>query len=313
MSRFAGNVEYKRTEDQTLPSVSRFAGMPIGVQLYSDWIVYRNQFLRSSDLPVNGVNWAITIVDTDADAADVIEIAEDASPPRLTVTTNNNALDSFQMQYVSDDGPGSWLGLATDKDIWFECMLRFRDATMDDDTVEEVGWFAGLAIEDTTVLAGASDFIGFSKVARGTDATQAINFVSGVGAGAGALRGELLEPTEWTTELTTSGVSEANTAAGRVLRRAARIVGPNQWTKLSMLIQPHAAGTLCEAYCWVDDIFQSSMGTNGRIDIPAANIPTNALALTFALQNAEAVAHTMDIANIILAKRIRQDCGLLVE
>jgi hypothetical protein len=79
-----------------------------------------------------------------------------------------------------------------------------------------------------------------------------------------------------------------------------------------MLLEPSNTGAVCAAYCWINDEFQYGMGTKGRINIPTANIPTNALALTFAHLNGEAVAHTMDIANIILAKRIRQDDGLLV-
>ena len=312
MTRFAEPLEYKRTTDSTRAGragVSRFAGMPVGIQLYSDWIVYRNQFLSSADLPMNTVNWTIT--DTGAAGR---ALTDDASPPHLVLTNSALDNDSQELQYTAPDGPGAWLGLATDKDIWFEVMLRFRDAYADlANTVEQNDWFVGLGVTDPTFLAGATDFVGFSKLDLNDDATQAINFVSGVGAGAaGQLVDELVEPTEWTTDITTSGITEANSAAGRVTRRAAQTVGANQWVKLGMLLQPTGDGTACAAYCWVDDEYQYTMGNRGRINIPVANLPLAALCLTICIQNGEAVIKIMDVANIILAKRIRQDDGLLV-
>jgi hypothetical protein len=54
------------------------------------------------------------------------------------------------------------------------------------------------------------------------------------------------------------------------------------------------------------------MGDNGAISIPTANIPTGALCPTLCIQNGEAIIKIMDVANLIVAKRIRQDDGLLV-
>lgn len=313
MTRFAEPLEYKRTTDSTRAGragVSRFAGMPVGVQLFSDWIIYRNQFIASGDLPMNTVNWTIT--DTGANTR---ALSDDLSPPHLICTNAAADNDVQELQWTAPDGAGAWLGLATDKDIWFEVMLRFRDAYADlANTVEQSDWFVGLGITDNTFLAGATDFVGFSKLDLNDDATQAINFVSGVvGGAAGQLVDELVEPTEWTTDITTSGITEANTAAGRVTRRQHQIVGANQWCKLSMLLQPTAAGTACAAYCWVDDEYQYTMGSRGRINIPVANLPLAALCPTLCFQNGEAVAKIFDVANLIVAKRIRQDDGLLVE
>jgi hypothetical protein len=308
MVRFEGPVEYKRPIDTTMPIISRFAGMPVGVQLLSDWIIYHENFITSASLPMDTVNWTIT--DTGAATR---ALSDDASPPFLTLTNAAADNDSQELQWTAPDGAGAWLGLATDKDIYFEIMLRFRDAGNIAPAAEQNDWFFGLAITDTAVLDGTTDFVGFSKVDITTDATQAINFVSGVGGGAGGLlRDELLAPTDWTTDLTTSGITAANTAAGRVIRRQNKIVGGNDWCKLAMLLTPSNTGAVCAAYCWINDEFQYGMGTKGRTNIPTANIPTNALCLTLCFQNGEAVAKICDITNIILAKRIRQDDGLLV-
>lgn len=93
--------------------------------------------------------WLLTVVDGDSDAAQVAKVADDAPGGILTITTNNKSGDSMELQLN-----GESFKLATGKQVYFETLLAIDD-------VDKADWFVGLAITDTTVLAGNTDLVGF--------------------------------------------------------------------------------------------------------------------------------------------------------
>lgn len=94
-------------------------------------------------------DWLKTSVDTDSDAGDVCSISDDAPGGWLTLTTNDHASDSEELQLN-----GEAFKLATGKPLELEARLMVADADV-------ATWFIGLAITDTTVMAGATDRVGF--------------------------------------------------------------------------------------------------------------------------------------------------------
>ena len=304
MTRFNAPLEYKRTQDSTRAGagISRFAGMPVGIQAMSDWVVQHLQFIKQADLPDETNDWTMTVVDGGGDAADTRTIVTDGSPPRLAILNNDADNDSTQLQFTAANGAGEWIDLVTDRPAYFEIMLRLSDATLDDDTVEQVAWFAGLANTDATVLAGAADFVGFLNRDLDDDAPQDISLVCG-NAG-GTLIAETLQRTGWTT-LNPDATSAASTAAGTLLRRNQNILGPDDWIKLAFLLEPGTAGAQGRLYWWVNDIWR------GHVDV-AGNVPNQNVCLTLAVENGEAVAHTLEVAYVILAQRYTDEINALV-
>lgn len=93
--------------------------------------------------------WLVTVVDGDTDNGETIVCSDDAAGGHLAITTNDKDNDSVEMQLNGEAfkwSPGT-RGL-------IEVRLKGAD-------VSEFDWFVGLAITDTTVMAGATDRIGF--------------------------------------------------------------------------------------------------------------------------------------------------------
>lgn len=266
--------------------VSRWAGLPLGIQLPSDFFVQHLQFYRAADLPVTGTSWTITEQGVATQA-----LSDDLFPPHVILTNAALDNDSQELQWTAADASGEYIDLTDGRRHYFEFMVRFRDANNDDDTVEQLDFFVGFCVTDTTVIDGATDFIGFVKQDLDTDALQRIQVVSAdAGGAAGALVDGFTAPTSWTT--LNPGAVTPDTTAGR---RAARILGPNEWIKLGLLIQPNATGAQGNAFAFI----------NGRpVSGPhnlAGEIPDQNLCLTLGFQNGEAVAKIMDVASILVA------------
>jgi hypothetical protein len=266
---------------------SRFAGMPSGIQLFSDWYFHRIDFASSLNIPQDGVNW--TIAPT---GAGTLALGDDTFPPHLVITTGATDDNSMELQYTAPDGPGEWISFANGRRHYFETMLRFRDAGNVDAAVEEVEWFVGWAVTDTTVIDGTTDFIGFRKRDLDDDSTQSIDFVSGRAAST-ALVDKHKTATGWTT---------LNPSETQATDRTNKVLGANQWIKLGFLIVPNSDGSAARALTYVNNKPTnkvSLVASDGTIHVPDTD-----LCLTIALQTGEGVAKNMDVAYVLQAAEI---------
>lgn len=294
MTRFKAPVEYNRTSDSDRNSMGRFAGMPVGVQMLSDWHIQRLGFQVVADLPVTTVSWTITLV-----GVGTVALSDDLFPPHVTLTNAAADNDSVELQWTAADASGEWIDLTTDRACYFETMIRLRDAGNVDAAVEEVEFFVGLCVTDATAQAGATDFVGFRKRDLTDDATGRINFVcADAGGAAGALVDGLVQATGWVA---------LNPVENQATDRANRVLGANQWIKLAFLIEPQAAGATGRAFCWVND----EPIPGNPIDL-TGQIPNENICLTLAVQNGEAVIKNMDVAYVLLAQKYRDDADILI-
>jgi len=93
--------------------------------------------------------WLLTLTDGDSDAGEVLNSADDAPGGILACTTNDKANDLNSCQLN-----GESFKLASGKPLLFETQIAVEDA-------DKMDWFIGLAIADTSILAGTSDRVGF--------------------------------------------------------------------------------------------------------------------------------------------------------
>lgn len=190
----------------TRPSL--YAGMPSGIQLISDWRVvdYFNR-LDEDSIPgateEPGASWTVTVTGTTPAAS----ISDDLVPGRLIITNSGGDNDSWEGQETATSGPGEQWALRSGKKLYFKTSFLLTDTNDDADTVEQCDLFLGLAITDTTLIDGATDFIGFHKA----DASGEVNFVAGKNAGAsGALVDDITQSTGVTLAAGDAGVAESN-------------------------------------------------------------------------------------------------------
>ena len=122
----------------------------------ASWIYYMEDFLTGSledghkfSASADKADWLFTSVDGDSDAAEVINVDDDAPGGWLEITTNDKASDSEEGQLN-----GTSFKLAVGKELWFEAAFAIKD-------VSECDFFIGLAAADTTVMAGVADRVGF--------------------------------------------------------------------------------------------------------------------------------------------------------
>lgn len=294
MTSFKAPVLFRPTTvGRDVGSVSRFAGMPLGTQLFSDWHVTYMPFTKNADLPDETNDWTAT----ETGAGGTRALSDDLSPPHLIITCDALDNDSVEMQFTAANGGGEFIDCTTDRPVYFETMIRFRDANNDADTVQQNDWFVGLAVTDTTVIDGATDFVGFVKV-DGT--TSAIQLVCGdAGGGAGALVDQSATNTGWTV------TSPTGTAA---TDRAARVLGANQWIKLAFLLEPHTSGAAGDLFAWIND---EPVPAAGPVNV-AGFVPDENICITLAIQNGEAVAKIMDVAYVLTAQSYRDDASALL-
>lgn len=293
MSAFKAPLIYRATSTGRNPgSVSRYAGFPVGAQFFSDCAVHLHQWNTTADFDATN-DWTVT----ETGAAGTSALSDDLSPGHLVLTCDALDNDSQEAQFTGAGSTGeTWL-LTGDRALYFECLLRLRDANNDADTVQQVDVFAGLALTDTTVIDGATDFIGFVKQ-DGT--TSAIQLVCGdAGGAAGALVDQSATNTGWTV------TSPTGTAA---TDRAARVWGANQWIKLAFLIEPHANGAQGDLYGWINN---EPVPAAGPINV-AGFVPDTELCATFCVQNGEAVAKILDVGPFMIAQSLFDDAGNLL-
>lgn len=171
---------------------SRFAGMPVGVELLTDYYVF-DPFALISDTTIPnataataGLDWTTTAVN-----ASTIAASDDSSPAYVVLTTAGAENDGVQAQYTAASGAGEFFSLRAGKIGYFSCRFSLGDVAGGATAVQQNDLFMGMAITDTTVLGGATDFIGFHKI----DGSGVVNFVAGKNAStSGLLVDQIVSP-----------------------------------------------------------------------------------------------------------------------
>lgn len=263
---------------------SRYPGMPAGIQLFSQWNVHYHPFIAERDIPVDATSWTITVTGTTPAAS----LSDDLAPPHLILTNSAADNDSWEGQYTDADSAGEYID-PTGQDFYFETNIRLSDENDDDDTVEQVDWFVGLCVTDTTVIDGATDFIGFVKRDVSADATGSIDFVS---ADAGGTSGALVDGSQNATGWVALNPASAttNTQAGH---REERIMGPNEWLHLAFYCDVSEAA----AHVYVNHAHEGSFDLTGQV-------PDQNLCVSIAVQNGEAVAKVLEMEHFLVAQKL---------
>ena len=164
------SATFQQVKDSTRPS--QFAGLPLSVEQGAKYITYDWNFVHEWDRPGSTTGgWTVTVVGTTPTAT----LSDDLIPPRLIITNTAVDNDQLEAQYTSTDGAGEFLKLRANKKLYFRCAFAFADANGNAATIQESDLFIGLAISDTTVIAGVTDYIGFFK----PDGSLALRFVAG--------------------------------------------------------------------------------------------------------------------------------------
>lgn len=293
MTRFKAPVEYRRTtEGRDVGSVSRFAGMPIGFpQMMTDW---QWEYIAASGLSAANsyatADWTKTKIGASADPA--ITVANG----QAFVQIANTAADNDALQIQNTGNGQRWL-LTGDRPLYFECMIRNVDANNNALTVTKTDWFVGLAVVDTTILPGATDYVGFHHLETGDalDGTSRIALVAGKAGGAAAeLRDQSVTSTGWVA----TGAPGASVSADR----AGKFFRANQWIKLAFLIEPHNSGAAGDLFAWVNNEPVPSCPVS-----LGANVPDASLVTTFAVRNGEGVIKELDLFYYFVAQALYDD------
>lgn len=121
-------------------------------------------------------DWLVTVVDGGGDNGETITVADDQHGGILKILTNDASADGMNCQLN-----GESFKAAAGRKINFESRFAVGDA-------DKVAVFLGLAITDTTVLAGCTDYVGFVLV-DGTASTL-LKYANGKDATGGAVGAE---------------------------------------------------------------------------------------------------------------------------
>jgi hypothetical protein len=124
---------------------------------------YLNDFvnvtLGAADAPDD---WTVTLVEAGAGES-TITLDTATQGGALLLTTDDAENDGISMQLK-----GESFQLVSGTKIYFGIKLKINDATQSD-------FFAGLAITDTTILGGCTDYVGFRKVDGSTTVNAVLN------------------------------------------------------------------------------------------------------------------------------------------
>lgn len=269
---------------------SKYPGMPAGAALNSEWLMQELTFHEELDMFEDAINdaWTTTVTGS----TPVATISDDVVPGHMIITLSGSDNDSWESQHTAAEGTGEAYSFnVTGQDIFYEIMLRFTDTNSDESTVEQVDWFVGFCNTDTTVIDGATDFIGFSHQDLDSDALSRITFVSADGGStSGSLVDGHLSATNWTT-LNDSAVVP-DTQAGH---RANRVLAADEWIRLAFYFDQ---GNSC-AHVYVNGTYELTADLTDQI-------PDENLCLTVAVQNGVGVAKIVNIAYLRAGVRVDQ-------
>lgn len=183
MTRFKSPVRHSRSGDGGLQhkALSNYSGLPVGIELLSDFFIYKNDFVKANDLPTDTVDWTVT---SDAGSP---ALTADEFPTWCRLTTGGTDDNKHTLQYSEASASGDTFNLLAGKLRYFETALRFGESTIAAaTTLQEMEFFAGVAFPLTTPatedLVGATsgtpqspDYIGFISL----DGDDDIRFVAG--------------------------------------------------------------------------------------------------------------------------------------
>ncbi len=267
---------------------STYPNMPAGAALNSEWLIQELKFHSELSRLADTINDAWTITVTGSTPVD--SISDDLVPGHLIVTNSGSDNDSWEAQHTAAEGTGEAYSFnVTGQDIFYEIMMRCVDANNDEDTVEQVDWFVGFCVTDTTVIDGATDFIGFSHQDLDSDALSRITFVSADAAStSGALVDGSLTATNWTT-LNDSAIVP-DTQAGH---RDNKVLAANEWIRLGFYFDQSNA---C-AHVYVNGVYETTADLTEQI-------PDENVCLTIAYQNGEGVAKNLNVAYVRAGVRL---------
>lgn len=206
-ARFTRSLHKNPNPALPVGKVVPFAGMPIGIELLARWLIQDHKWRSDADLPGtadvgDGDSWTVTVAGT----TPVASLSDDLVPPRLIITNSAADDNRWEGQWTDAAGSGEEWALRAGKTLYFRTQFLLTDANNNLATVQQCDLFLGLCITDTTVIGGATDFIGFHKA----DGSGVVNFVAGKNAGAsGALVDQIVQPTGVTLVAADAGTAEA--------------------------------------------------------------------------------------------------------
>jgi hypothetical protein len=273
MTHFKAPVEFNAADAATRAgAASPYAGLPVGVEFLSRYYMYRSDFLHVNEVPGAaahpGLGWTVT-----ATGAGNIGIVADQGFPYLAFTNAAADNDSIEAQYEASNAAGEFFRPVAGKKLIFDVTVGFVDANANASTYTQVDAFLGLAVSDSTVIDGATDFIGFSKI----DGDTTWRFVCGAAGGAaGALRDQYVSSALYT--LVAADAGAANQASRASMRRLTFVVDG-----------------VTAAFTYVDG---RHVGTHSL----AGYCPDTELAMTLAVQNGEAVIKKMVLSKLLVAQ-----------
>jgi hypothetical protein len=147
--------------------------MPLGAEFHDKYYEFSATFdigRGSESLPGNaaepGAGWTNTAI-SGGTGTSAITNSDDIIPPRWIITTADDDLDGLQCQWSGAAGSGEIFTPRAGKKLFFSCEFST-------DEVTNTAVYLGLAVTDTTVIVGNTDFIGFNKA----DASLNVDFVS---------------------------------------------------------------------------------------------------------------------------------------
>lgn len=124
---------------------SWFSNLPVGSMSEPSLVQYFNDFLFANDYDAS--SWVVTETDSNATEA----IAADVVGGALLLT--NTAADNDVVQLQSAE---EWYKMAVGKRSWYEIKFKVSNATQCD-------IYVGFGTTDTSIVAGTTDFVGFTK------------------------------------------------------------------------------------------------------------------------------------------------------
>lgn len=294
------------------------AGLPVGITLLSDYLTHYIDYRSDVDLPTNGTD-GLTITES---AVGAVALSDDTMP-FLRVTTNAGDDSISNYQWTNADGAGEYYLLVdtetptTDspniilppRRIYFETMFRLGDAVRDALSVTQTEFFIGLAITDTDIISGCTDFIGFYKQDVTDTAGNNVRFVAGQNASG---TGDLEDGIDVNTGIVLDAATDAmdtddtdNVAGGTWVRLAFEMVGTQvcyvyagekTWDDAGAKTATNRRAPRMNHVRTVNSDSVTGYGTD-PINFPA----DEELCLSFELKSGEAVAKSVDIAYILTA------------
>lgn len=278
------------------------AAPPTVAELTRDWYCYHKQFNEAADLFVTGAtNWILS----GATASVAIPSGTGNHPPYAKLV-NGSAVDNdvAELQLAGTGVNQNFFIGAGGQNLrryWMDFFVRISEldtVAEDDSTMEEVDFFLGVANEDTTVMAGAVDFIGFLARDQDDDVGVPLRVVAAsAGGAAGNLADGFSQTIGWTRLDAGLGDAEVDN------NRAALKMGPGNWTRLSLLAKVDSMTTSGTGSM---NVYVNGIETAGSPYTVTNQFPNGNLVPTLGLRNGEAAGRRLDIGWATWCREMRE-------